>query len=139
MVEVRPLPARFFDRGIDAIVDSPGSAGAPEALLPPGAGALAPAAQAHVSALDGLLAAVNLDALLDAAIRPGLADADLLMPARFQAVVEAVQSRLHDLADARRHADPPLGRLLAEAAAVLDEEAGLRDLLRTSLRSLLQG
>ena len=136
MVEVRPIATRFFDRGIDSIVGSPG---APEALLLPGSGGLAPAAQAHVSALDDLLDVTNLDALLDAAVRPALAEAELLMPTHFQAALEAVQARLHGVADARRHANPPLGRLLDEAAAVLDEEAGLRELLRTYLRSLLQG
>ena len=136
MVEVRPVATRFFDRGIDSIVGSPG---ATEALLLPGSGGLAPAAQAPVSALNELLAVVNLDALLDAAVRPEAAESELLMPARFQTVLEAVQTRLHGVADARRHANPPLGRLLDEAAAVLDEEASLRDLYRTYLRSLLQG
>jgi type III secretion protein X len=135
MAEMRIGSRLFFDRGIDRVVDAPDAA---QASLPEG-DALVPAALARWAALEELLHAENLESLLDAWVRPELAERELLAPRAFRAAMEAVLARFRGTAQARRQANPRLGRLLDEAARVLGEDIELRDLLQMYRGALLQG
>lgn len=126
----------FFDRGIDSIVGTPD---APELLYLPDAQDLAPAALARTTALDELLGARNLDSLLEAASRPDVAGRELLSPQNFRAAMESVAAHFLRTADARRYANPRVGRLLDNAGRLLAEEGELRDLLQYYRNALLQG
>ena len=128
--------ALFFDRGIDSIVGTPDS---PELLYLPDAQELAPAALARTTALDELLGARNLDSLLEAASRPDVGGRELLSPQRFRAAMESVAAHFARTADARRYANPRVGRLLDSAGRLLAEEGELRDLLQYYRNALLQG
>lgn len=136
MAELRIGHKVFFDRGIESIVGTP--VGVDELYLPD-THDLAPAALARATALDELLAATNLESLLEASVRPDLAERDLLSPQRFRAVMDAVLARFARVADARRHANPRLARLLDGAHRVLADETELRELLRVYRTALLQG
>lgn len=136
MAELRIGQQAFFDRGIDSIVGTPEGV---DVLYLPDTHALAPAALVRSTALDELLAASNLESLLEASVRPELAERDLLSPQRFRAVMNAVLARFARMADARRHANPRLGRLLDSAGRVLADETELRELLQIYRNALLQG
>lgn len=126
----------FFERGIDGITDAPGAGGQPRL---PDTKLLAPAALVHQTALDELLGARNLDTLLEAACRPDVAGRELLAPQRFYAVMEQVAAHFARTANARRHANPRVGRLLDSAGRLLAEEAELRELLQYYRNALVQG
>jgi hypothetical protein len=136
MVELRPGAGGFFERGIESIVGTPD---APELLYLPRAQDLTPASRARPTALDELLGVDNLDSLLEAASRPDIAGRELLTPQRFRAVMELVAAHFAQTADARRHANPRVGRLLDSAGRLLAEEGELRDLLTFYRNALLQG
>ncbi len=136
MVEVRTGGRGFFDRGIDSIVGTPD---APELLTLPHAQDLAPASLARTTALDDLLGVVNLDSLLESASRPDVAGRELLAPQRFRAAMEQVAAHFARTADARRYANPRVGRLLDSACRLLAEESELRELLTYYRNALLQG
>ena len=125
MADLRIGSGRFFERGIDSIVDAPE---APETLLLPDWHVdLEPSALAHQAALAEL------------SVRPELAERWLLAPQRFRAAMEAVLALFARTAESRRYANPRLGKLLDRAARVLADEIELRELLQTYRYALLQG
>ena len=137
MADLRIGSGRFFERGIDSIVDAPE---APETLLLPDWHVdLEPSALAHQAALAELLQAENLESLLEASVRPELAERWLLAPQRFRAAMEAVLALFARTAESRRYANPRLGKLLDRAARVLADEIELRELLQMYRYALLQG
>jgi len=137
MADIRiPGQGAFFDRGIDSIVGTPD---APDVLHLPDTHELAPAALARIGALEQLLQATNLESLLEASVRPEVAARELLSPQRFRATMEAVLEHFTRAADARRPANPRVGRLLDRAGRVLADEIELRDLLQMYRTALLQG
>ncbi|MGE0329458.1 MAG: hypothetical protein AB7P37_02060 [Ramlibacter sp.] len=135
MVETRIGHKPFFDRGIDSIVGTPD---APDLLQLPGSHELAPVAVAQSTSLDELLAATNLEALLEAAIRPGSFAPGLLSPSRFTAAVESAATHFERIADARRYTNPRVARLLDSAHGLLNEEIKLRELVQFYRNALHQ-
>lgn len=136
MAELRIGQQVFFERGIDSIVGTPEGV---DVLYLPDTHELAPAALVRATALDELLSVRNLESLLEASVRPELAERDLLSPQRFRATLNSVLARFAHVADARRHANPRLARTLDGAARVLADETELRDLLQIYRTALLQG
>jgi type III secretion protein X len=136
MAELRIGSGRYFERGIDSIVDAPE---APDALLLPDAQGLAPAALARLAAVEELLQVENLESLLEASVRPDVVERELLAPQRFRAAMDSVLAVFSRAADSRRLANPRLGKLLDRAARVLTEEIELRELLQMYRRALVQG
>lgn len=136
MADVRIGSRRFFERGIDEVVDGPETAGVPTL---PDAQELAPSALARYAALSDLLEAQNLESMLESWVRPELASRELLAPQRFRAAMESVLAQFARTAKQRRRANPRLGRLLDDATALLEDEMELRDLLRLYRNALLQG
>lgn len=85
--------------------------------------------------LEQIFAKTSLDDYIAERLRPRIFDADLLMPARFRAVLFSLRSCLRTLARRNPAAAKSLGRL----AAILDEERDLSDLLQMYRSALLQG
>ena len=125
----------FFDRGIDKITFKGQEAqqGLPEQRE------LTPADHAQRPMLDQLLAANNLESLLEAAIRPDFDDRDLLMPGKFKQAMDSSLASLRQAAEERLAGDPGAARTLNRAARLLGEEVNLRDLLQMYRSVLLQG
>lgn len=126
----------FFQRGIERIVDAPR---APEELLLPDAPALAPAELPSGAALQVLLQADNLEAMLALWVAPELVERELLAPRRFRAAMESVLARLRRLSQAGGAADAHAAELMEQAAGVLANELAMRDLLNLYRNALLQG
>jgi type III secretion protein X len=133
MADLRIGATPFFERGIDSVVEMP------KDLFVPDSQELAPATLATPAALEELLQAENLESLLEASVRPELAERGLLAPHRFLAAIGSALALFESQADERRHANPRLGKLLDHAAGVLAEEIALRDLLQMYRGALLQG
>ena len=125
----------FFDRGIDRITFKSG-----ETLqgLPPQR-ELTPADHAERPRLERLLALPQLDAFLDEAVRPELADRELLLPTRFRKALDGARGALAQAAQARQESDPAAARTLNRAVRLLGDEAGLHDLIAMYRSVLYQG
>jgi type III secretion protein X len=133
MVDLRIGSTPFFDRGIESIIRTPESPRLPDR------GDLAPSELAGPAALDELLFAANLESLLDAYVRPTLAERDLLTPQRFRDAMESVVLYFVGAADTRRRANPRVGKTLDGAVQLLTDDIELRDLLQMYRYALLQG
>lgn len=137
-----PLSHLAFERGIERITharqDSQLELPAREQAPPPDAGTQ--------PQLEALLALPTLDDTLDAALRPQLANRQLLVPTHFrQALDDALQglSQAAQAAADATNADGASGsdtaRVLNRAVRLLKEESALRELLQMYRSALYQG
>jgi hypothetical protein len=136
MAELRLGAGPFFERGIERVVDAPPS---PDALVLPDAPALAPAQLARTQALEALLHADNLEAMLEAWVQPALVEREMLAPRRFRAAIESVRARLRRLAQPGGGTDARTAAMLERAACELDHALALRELLQMYRNALVQG
>ena len=130
-----PLGHLAFDRGIDRIThaqqqDLP--------ALPERAQAPPPDVSTQPQ-LESLLALPTLDDTLTAALRPQLAQRDLLMPARFSEALQGALAQLGAAAEQAQQAAPEDARTLNRALRLLKEESSLRELAQMYRSALYQG
>ena len=108
-----------FDTGIERIIQSGERADQPL----PERNALTPT---------GEPVRVRLDEMLRGSVRPQISDKTVLAPGRYQTLLDEAQAELRRRAGGESNA-------LANAAALLEEEQQLRDLLNTLRNLLVQG
>ncbi len=130
-----PLGHLAFDRGIDRITHARQqelpSLPEREQALPPDVGTQ--------PQLESLLALPTLDDALNAALRPQLAQRDLLMPARFRDALQGALERLGAAAEQAQAGAPEDARTLNRAVRLLKEESSLRELAQMYRSALYQG
>lgn len=140
MADLRQLPQlgtglQFrLDRGLDSVTQHAG----PLPHLPDGRAVPAPDVRSQ-AALDQLLAAPNLDSLVEAALRPQIDDPALLLPARFAAALRQARESLSRGLTSRSLSGTRRQRRLRMGLKVLDEQEELLGLLWTYRNSLHQG
>ncbi|MCD2512851.1 hypothetical protein [Comamonas endophytica] len=148
MLDIRRDQPGFFSQGIESI----SHASTTQAFSLP-ASTNAPLSEAGVrSHLEALLQKPSMDSRLDAALRPPLANRDLLLPGNFRAALGAArellrQAALQRQAAARRRDPRKPGEaeasqefpVLNRAARLLDEDAADRDLGQMYRSTLYQG
>jgi len=122
-----------LDYGIDGIVHARGSQAETQGL--PERRNLTPTDDPVRTQLTQLLEKSNIGHVLEEALRPEIGNRDLLMPARFRAVLQQVQKDLAALADQSGNDS----RILSRAVRVLKNEAELRDLVAMYRSVLYQG
>jgi type III secretion protein X len=125
-----------FDRGIDSIAYAGREAGGqqlPERqdLPPPAEGIRAQLAQ--------LLDKPTTARYLDDCLRPVPGNRDLLMPGRFQHVLQSALDALGEAAEHAQAEGSDDARALNRAVRLLKDEAGLRDLVTMYRSALYQG
>lgn len=123
--------APFFNRGLDRIVETP------DAPALPSAGFLSRATLPRIAEIEELLLADNLEALLDAYVRPSIVERELLAPLRFRRAMQLLLTRFRRTAQGLRGADARAADLVEGGAKVLDEEIELRHLLEMYQLALL--
>jgi len=121
-----------FDRGIDSISYA-GRETTGQQL--PERHELAPSSDGVRAQLSQLLDKPNTDRFLDEALRPAVANRDLLTPGRFS---QAMNEALAGLSDAAGQGGDD-ARTLNRAVRLLKEESGLRDLVAMYRSALYQG
>ncbi|GAB2734976.1 hypothetical protein GCM10027019_13010 [Melaminivora jejuensis] len=142
-----PLSHLAFERGIERITharqDSQLELPAREQAPPPDAGTQ--------PQLEALLALPTLDDTLDAALRPQLANRQLLVPTHFrqalddalqglsQAAQAAADATNADVTNADGASGSDTARVLNRAVRLLKEESALRELLQMYRSALYQG
>lgn len=132
------LDTRFnslvFNRGIDSITHA-----RPQAMptLPERGEALPPDMRTRAQ-LDSLLKQNSMNDRLYTALRPQLANPELLAPGKFTAALGAVQLLLRQSAQ-ERAGDADAARLLNRAGRLLGKEASLRELAQKYRSALYQG
>lgn len=126
------LSARFMalDTGIERILYDGGPA---DVRLPDG-DALAPGEGIVEVQLDAVLMQAGKDDEVLAFIRPTLGDRSMTLPMRFSAMLDTVLDRLEAVLQAR-----PDDPAIAKAAAILRDEATLRDMINDYRKVLLRG
>jgi type III secretion system YscX family protein len=117
-----------FDTGIERIIQSGERVDQPL----PERNALTPTGEPVRVRLDEMLNAPALNELLRGSVRPQIADKTVLAPGRYQTLLDEAQAELRHRAGGESNA-------LANAAALLEEEQQLRDLLNTLRNLLVQG
>lgn len=130
-----------FDRGIDSVAfaNGQGPMNLPERTSSP------PPEIASRPELEMLLEKQSLNGWMADAIRPHIVHRDLLMPSRFQQVLEGVHSMLKEAAAQRSHVGAatqeavPALRTLNRAARLLGDEVSLRALASSYRSALYQG
>ncbi|QKV54376.1 hypothetical protein [Comamonas antarctica] len=133
MADIR-LPSLVLDRGIETITYARQENAAPmperSEAPPPDTGV-----RAH---LDQLLQKPSMDSRLDQALRPPIANRDLLLPGRFR---EALGNALVQLRAAAGSAGDgsEQSRVLNRAVRLLNEESSLRELEHMYRSALYQG
>ena len=120
-----------FDRGIDRILHG-NSLGLPL----PASGQLLPTEAVTRPELERLLSLTNLQDFLAGALRPEIENKTLLTPPGFHLALRNCLAGLHKQAAGL---GDKKGKALIKAAAILDEEANLRDLLQMYRSALYQG
>lgn len=133
-------PYIAFDRGIDQVVHV--RQGDTQGLPQRQEGA--PSELGGRPRLETLLGRPTMDSVLEEAIRPRLEYRDLMVPSRFQAVLDSVCSKLSkSLEDEEKEGDPSLPpekkRALQRAGRLLNSERELRGLLQMYRSVLYQG
>ena len=126
MAEIRPLLT--FDYGIERLLDDlpEGAAALPERLD------LSPSEEQVRARLDEVVRPRSFDERLQDFLRPGVADREILSPARYGALLDSALDKLRALAP---EDDPEM----REAVGVLVEEQALRQLLDAYRNMLVKG
>lgn len=127
-----PLDPFRLDRGLDSI----SRLSRPETPLPDAAG-MPPAAQSSRPELEKLVGP-SLDDYQAESLQPRIADRQMLIPHRFEQTLRAAAGTLRTLAESRA-ARAGAGPTLRKAAALLADEASLRELLGAYRSALYQG
>ena len=115
----------FYARGIDGIIQGEQAhvASLPELLsLPP---TTQPGGPSH---LERLLRVPSFDDVLEAALRPSIADPDLLRPGSFTRALDAAYGVLQAHQQRCAATSPAHAGILEQAIALLSEEQALREL-----------
>ena len=137
MNDLRIGTGAFFDRGIDSITFKAGDANALSLVTQKD---LPPSDQISRPQLEQLLAMPNLDSFLEDAIRPELADRELLMPGKFRQTMQTTLSYLQQAGSEHQNdGDAEGAKVIQRASRLLTEEAGLRELLQMYRSALYQG
>ena len=133
MADIR-LPSLIFDQGIENITYARQQIAAPM----PERGQAPPPEIGVRAQLDQLLQKPSMDSRLDQALRPPIANRDLLLPGRFR---EALGNALAQLRGAAGSAadGSQLSRVLNRAVRLLNEESSLRELEQMYRSALYQG
>lgn len=139
MNDLRIGTGAFFDRGIDSITFKAGDA-TTNALALASQKDLPPSDQISRPQLEQLLAMPNLESFLEDAIRPELADRELLMPGKFRQTLERALVHLQQAGSERQSSGDTEGaKVINRASRLLTEEAGLRELVQMYRSALYQG
>ncbi len=133
-------PHLAFDKGIDRITYA--RQGETQSL--PRRQEAAPSDLGTRPQLDALLAQPTLEDFLEKAIRPQLRNPELMVPSRFQSVLDSVHSRLAEsLKGAEGRDKTPWSadeqRVLQRAVRLLSSERDLRDMVQMYRSVLYQG
>jgi hypothetical protein len=99
------------------------------ANLPEDRGAITPSADLPDARLERLFNAPSLENFIAGLLKPSLKDKGLLIPARYQVALRHVRDLLKQMAEGAD--DSEEGRTLEDAAALLEQEDGLMELLNT--------
>lgn len=139
MNDLRIGTGAFFDRGIDSITFKAGDT-ATGALSLASQKDLPPSDQISRPQLEQLLAMPNLESFLEDAIRPELADRELLMPGKFRQTMESTLNHLQQAGTEHQGSGDAEGaKVIHRASRLLTEEAGLRELVQMYRSALYQG
>ncbi|MBJ7263405.1 MAG: hypothetical protein JHC61_06565 [Burkholderiaceae bacterium] len=133
MPEINPNRLMSFDHGIDDIVFARKHDQAAQSL--PERRNLTPSDDNVRAQLSQLLEKPNTTRFLEEALRPEIADRDLLMPSQF---AEALKEALKELA-AQADSGTSDSRVLNRAVRLLKEETNLRELVAMYRSALYQG
>ena len=135
MSDIRLGNGLFFEKGIDSITFK----GSEQVQGLPDLFELPPSGNVQPQMLDKMLALPNIDSYLDDCVRPELDDRELLLPVPFADALDRTRATLRKMAEERQAADPEAARELTRAERVLNDEHGLRDLLRMYRSSVFRG
>jgi type III secretion protein X len=139
MNDLRIGTGAFFDRGIDSITFKAGDAHT-NALSLASQKDLPPSDQISRPQLEKLLDMPNLESFLEDAIRPDLADRELLMPGKFRQTLDSTLSHLQKAGNERQSSGDAEGaKVINRASRLLAEEASLRELVQMYRSALYQG
>lgn len=135
MSDLRLGNGLFFEKGIDSITTK----GREQVQGLPDLFELPPSGSVQPQMLEQMLALPNLESYLDDCTRPELDDRELLLPGPFAEALDSTREMLRRNSQERQAADPEAARDMARAERVLNDEHGLRDLLRMYRSSLFRG
>ena len=120
-----------FENGIEGIIEGDYQDGVKLPEVPP---YMSPSVEHLSGRVDEIIRTPNLDYYLISSLEPDVQDQSILNPSRYHAILVEVHERMKQEADKRKGRDA--GRDLEKAAALLEEEKELRDLLNV-YRNLL--
>lgn len=135
MSDLRLGNGLFFEKGIDSITTK----GREQVQGLPDLFELPPSGSVQPQMLEQMLALPNLESYLDDCTRPELDDRELLLPGPFAEALDSTREMLRRNSQERQAVDPEAARDMARAERVLNDEHGLRDLLRMYRSSLYRG
>lgn len=135
MSDLRVGNGLFFEKGIDSITFK----GSEQAQGLPDLFELPPSGNVQPQMLARMLALPNIESYLDDCAQPELDDRELLLPGPFAEVLDRTRETLRRKSQEWQGADPEAARDLVRAERVLNDEHGLRDLLRMYRSSLFRG
>lgn len=133
MSDIR-LPSLVLDRGIETITYARQQNDAPM----PERGQAPPPETGLRAQLDQLLQKPSMDSRLDQALRPLIANRDLLLPARFRETLGKVRTQLRKAAGSAPEGSEQ-ARVLNRAVRLLNDESDLRELEHMYRSALYQG
>jgi type III secretion protein X len=127
-----------FDRGIDDVTYKRKDQSNAQFVMPDQQ-MLLPVEERQRPKLDALLAQPSLDALIEAALQPYIADPELLQPARFRDAMRRTLASLRRSAASKRDSQPAEVKVLNRGIRILVEEEELQELVLMYRSSLYQG
>jgi len=133
MADIR-LPSLVLDRGIETITYARQQNDAP---MPERSQALPPEIGVRAQ-LDQLLQKPSMDSRLDQALRPPIANRELLLPAPFRETLGKVRAQLRKAAGSAPEGSER-ARVLNRAGRLLNDESDLRELEHMHRSTLYQG
>ncbi|WP_315124566.1 hypothetical protein [Comamonas antarctica] len=133
MADIR-LPSLIFDQGIENITYARQQIAAP---MPERGETPPPDVRVHAQ-LDQLLQRPSMDSRLDEALRPLIANRDLLLAARFRETLRKLLAQLRKAAGSATKGSER-ARVLNRAVRLLSDELDLRELEQMYRSALYQG
>lgn len=127
-----------FDRGIEDVTYKRKESSQAQFVMPDQR-MLAPVEERKRPQIDELLSQPTLESWIEDAIRPEIADAELLLPGQFRAAMRKVLGTIRRSADAKRGSSPAEAKILNRGIRILMEEEELQELVLMYRSSLYQG